>query len=157
MDMSKVMKGDKEVIKGDKESPISKMAHINRGDKKITYTLYPNTQKYIVHTERREPGERPQVEKTKMGTEMVGKYSCDKYKVKITYKDGKSEEGFIWNAKALDNMTIKSEVESKDYKVTMELKDIILKTPAASLFEIPEGYVEAKGFMDLMATEKKAK
>jgi hypothetical protein len=150
MDMSNMMKNEK-------ASPLSKMAHINRGDKKTAYTLYPNTQKYIVHTEQKEIGEKPNVEKTKVGSEMIGKYQTDKFKVKITYKDGKSEEGFIWNAKALDNMTIKSEVESKDYKITMELKDIVLKTPASSLFEIPDGYAEAKGFMDLMATEPKNK
>jgi hypothetical protein len=148
MDMTKMMNNDK-------ASPLSKTTHINRGDKKTAYTLYPNTQKYIVHTEQQKMGEKPNVEKTKVGSEMIGKYQTDKYKVKITYKDGRSEEGFIWNAKALDNMTIKSEVENKDYKITMELKDIVLKTPASSLFEIPAGYTEAKGFMDLMATEPK--
>jgi hypothetical protein len=157
MDMSKMMKGDKEVMKGDKESPLSKMSHINRGDKKIAYTLYPNSLKYIVHAERHEPGEKPTIEKTKIGTEMVGKYNCDKYKIKIINKDGKSEEGLIWNARVLDNMTIKSEMEGKDFKVTMELKDIVLKTPAAALFEIPAGYTEAKGFMDLMSAEPKNK
>jgi hypothetical protein len=150
MDMAKTMKSDK-------PSPISKMVMINRGDKKTGWTLYPNAQKYMVHTEKDEVGEKPNVEKTKVGSEIIGKYKTDKYKVRITYKDGKAEEGFIWNAKALDNMTIKSEVENKDYKVTMELRDIVLVTPADSLFEIPDGYVEAKGFMDLMAAEPKKK
>ena len=150
MDMSKMMKSDK-------PSPLSKMVVLNRGDKKTGYTLYPNAQKYMVHTEKNELGEKPIVEKTKVGSEVIGKYRTDKYKVRITYKDGKVQEGFIWNAKALDNMTIRSEVENKDYKSTTELRDIVLKTSADSLFEIPAGYAEAKGFMDLMAAEPKNK
>ena len=54
-------------------------------------------------------------------------------------------------------MTIKSEVENKDFKMTTELRNIILKTPQASLFEIPVGYAEAKSFMDVMAAEPNKK
>jgi hypothetical protein len=150
MDMSMMMKGGG-------QSPLSKMSVIERGDKKIGYTLYPNTQKYMVHPEKESVDEKPQVEKTKVGSEVIGKYHTDKYKVKITYKDGKVQEGFIWNAQELDGMTIKSEVENKDYKVTTEIKNIVLKTPAASLFEIPEGYSEAKSFMDIMAPDQENK
>ena len=150
MDMSKMMNNDA-------QSPLSKMVMINRGDKKTSYTLYPNTQRYIVHTEKEGAGEKPRIEKTRVGSEVIGKYPTDKYKVRITYKDGKVEEGFIWNVKDLDGMTIRSEVESKEYKVTTELRNIVLKTPPAALFEIPAGYTEAKGFMDLMATEPKSK
>ncbi len=64
------------------------------------------------------------------------------------------DEGSIWNATDLDGMTIKSEVENKDFKITTELKNIVLKTPAASLFEIPEGYTEAKSFMDVMTDRR---
>ncbi len=84
---------------------------------------------------------------------MIGAYLTDKFRVKVIYKDGKVDEGLIWNARKLDGMTIKSEVENKDYRITTELKDIVLKRPAASLFEIPAGYVEAQSFMDLMAAK----
>ena len=79
-----------------------------------------------------------------MGSEVIGKHPTDKYKVRITYKDGKVEEGFIWNAKDLDGMTIRSEVENKDYTVTTDLRNIVLKTPPATLFEIPAGYTEQR-------------
>lgn len=150
MDMSKKMKGDT-------QSPLSKMATISRGDKKVSYTLYPNKQRFLVHTVKDELDEKPKVEKTKVGSEMIGNHPTDKYKVRITNKDGRSEEGFIWNAKDLDGMTIKSEVENKDFKITTELRDIILKTPSASLFEIPEGYTESKSFMELMMKEPNKK
>jgi hypothetical protein len=146
MDMSGMMKGAP-------QSPLSKVVMIGRGDKNISYTLYPNSQKYMVHKEKAEIGEKPQVEKTKVGSEVVNKHPTDKFKVRISYKDGRVEEGFIWNARDLDGMTIKSEVENKDFKITTELRNIILKTPRASLFEIPDGYAEAKSFTDLMASE----
>jgi hypothetical protein len=148
MDMSRMMKGDA-------QSPLSKMVIIERGDKKTSYTLYPNPKRYMVHRETEEVGERPQVEKTKVGSEIIGKHQTDKFKVRIIYKNGKVEEGFIWNARDLIGMTIKSEIENKDYKVTTELRNIILKTPHASLFEIPAGYTEAKSFMDVMAADPK--
>jgi hypothetical protein len=150
MDMSKMMKGDT-------KSPLSKTVMIQRGDKKTGYTLYPNNQRYMVHTEKDERGEKPRVEKTKVGDERINSHPTEKFKVKITYKDGKVQEGFIWNATDLSGMTIKSEVENKEYKMTTELKNIVLQTPRASLFEIPAGYTEAKGFMELMAAEPKSK
>jgi hypothetical protein len=150
MDMSKMMKGDT-------QSPFSKMVMIERGDKKTGYTLYPLNQRYLVHTETEAADEKPTVEKTKVGSEVVNKHPTDKFKVKITYQDGRVEEGFIWNARDLDGMTIRSEVENKDYKVTTELRHIVLKTPPATLFEIPAGYTEAKGPMDVMAADPKNK
>jgi hypothetical protein len=150
MDMSRMMKGDA-------QSTLSKMVIIERGDKKTSYTLYPNSKRYLVHRETEEVGEKPQVEKTKVGSEIIGKHQTDKFKVRIIYKNEKVEEGFIWNARDLNGMTIKSEIENKDYKVTTELRNIILKTPRASLFEIPAGYTEAKSFMDVMAADPKNK
>ncbi len=150
MDMSKMMKGDR-----DNQSPISKMVMINRGDRKTGYTLYPNTQKYIVHTEKQkqEFEERPRVEKVRVGSEVIDRHPTDKFSVKITYHDGRSEEGFIWNAKDLGGMTIRSEVENQDFRITTELRNIILKTPPPGLFEIPAGFTEAQGFMDVMGAQ----
>jgi len=150
MDMSKMNKGDS-------TSLLSKMVMINRGDKKTSYTLYPNAQRYMVRGETEATEEKPKVEKTLVGSEVIATHPTDKFKVRIIYKDGRVEEGFIWNAKDLDGMTIRSEVENMDYKVTTEVRNITLKTPAAALFEIPAGYTEAKGYMDLMPTEPKNK
>jgi len=82
----------------------------------------------MVNTEATEQGEKPKVEKTKVGSEKIDGHPCDKYKVVITYKSEKPQEGFIWNARDLGGMTIKSEVENKDFKMTTELKNIVLKS-----------------------------
>jgi hypothetical protein len=150
VDMSKMNKGAS-------NSPLSKMIMINRGDKKTSYTLYPNAQRYMVHAETESTEEKPKVEKTRVGSEVIAAHPTDKFKVRIIYKDGRVEEGFIWNAKDLEGMTIRSEVENADYKVTTEVRNIVLKTPAASLFEIPAGYTEAKGYLDLVPAEPKNK
>jgi hypothetical protein len=150
MDMS-------EMTDGAQQSPINKVVTIVRGDQKVSYTLYPDSQKYMVHKEMAQIGEKPLVEKTKVGSDVVNKHPTDKFKVRITYKDGRVEEGFIWNARDLDGMTIKSEVENKDFKITTQLRHIILKTPHASLFEIPDGYAEATSYMDLLPTEQNKK
>ena len=150
MDLSKVNKQDS-------ASPLSKMVVISRGDQKVSYTLYPNSRRYMVHTQTEAIQEKPKVEKTKVGRERIGRHLTDKYRVRITYRDGRIEEGYIWNAEDLNNMTIRSEVENKDHKVTTELRNIVLQTPPAALFEIPAGYSEARGYMDLMATEPKGK
>jgi hypothetical protein len=150
MDMSKMTKGDA-------QSPLSKMVMIQRGDKKTAFTLYPNSQRYTVNADKADPGERPRVEKTKIGTETIDGHPTEKFKVKVTSKNGRVQEGFMWNATDLDGMTIKSEVENKDYRTTMEVKNIMLHSPRATVFEIPAGYTEAKGIMDLMTTEPKNK
>ena len=156
MDMTKMMEASG--AKDSAQSPMSRMTMLNRGDKKTGYTLYPNVQKFIVHTDTEDPqGEKPKVEKTKVGTETIDGHPCDKFKVVITYKSEKPQEGFIWNAKDLGGMTIKSEVENKDFKMTTELKKIVLKSSPASVFEIPQGYTEAKSFIDVVMSGKENK
>lgn len=148
MDLTRTMKGDS-------QSPLSKMVVIGRGDLRTSYTLYPNSQRYMVHTGEEATEEKPKVEKKKVGSELIAGHPTEKFKVRISYKNGKVEEGFIWNATDLGGMTVRSEVENNDFKITTEVRNIVLKSSPGSLFEIPAGYAEAKGFMDLMTAEPK--
>ncbi len=152
MDMSTMSRGSQ-----DMPPALSKMSTIHLGDKKISYTLYPNSRKYMTHTHAEgngSPQEKPHVQRTKVGSEVIDGHPTDKYKVTITYNNGRNEEGFFWNARDLDDMTIRSELESKDSRVMTDLRNISLKRPAAALFEVPAGYTEAQGFMDLMQDTK---
>jgi hypothetical protein len=135
---------------GASQSTLSRMVIINRGDRKTGYTLYPNVRRYLVHTIEEQARTKPRVEKVHIGRELVAGHPTDKFRVSIAYQDGRHEEGLIWNARDLDGMTIRSEVENKDDRVTAELEKIVLRTPPAHLFEIPAGFTEAQGFMDLM-------
>jgi hypothetical protein len=148
MDMTKMMEASGAQNAG--QMPMSRMTMLNRGDKKVSYSLYPSVQKYIVHTEVEQQDEKPKVEKTKVGSETIDGHPCDKFKVVITSKSEKPQEGFIWNARDLGGMTIRSQVENNDFKITTDLKNIVLKSSPASVFEIPAGYTEAKNFMEIM-------
>ena len=151
MDLSKMAKGQQGM-----PPELSRMVVISRGDKQADYTLYPNKKRYITRLEtEKEKEDEPKIEKTKVGSETIDGHPTDKFKVRIIHKDDKVYEGFMWNARDLDGMTIKTETENNDFKMTTELKHIVLKRPDASLFEIPSGYTEAKDFMELMTPEKK--
>jgi hypothetical protein len=146
MDTSKMTRGQQGM-----PPDLSRMIMINRGDKDVVYTLYPNKKKYIMHNEKEaDKGEEPKIEKTKVGSEVIDGHPTDKFRVKITNKHGKVDEGYEWNAKDLDGMTIKTETENNDFKVVMEIKNVVLKRPDNALFEIPTGYTESKDMMDLM-------
>ena len=92
--------------------------------------------------------------KTKVGSETIDGHPTEKFKIKITYKNAKTQQGYIWNATDLDGMTIKSEIEDEAMKYTSQFTNIVLKTPPKNLFSIPTGFTEASGFMELMVEEK---
>ncbi len=131
---------------------MSKMIVLQRGDQKLSYTLYPNAKKFMKRAENTagKQGDAPRVVKVKVGSEAIDKHPSDKYKVTITSSDGLVQEGYIWNARDLDNMTIRSEIENNDMRTTTEFRNIVLQTPPAILFEVPADYTETQNIMDLM-------
>jgi hypothetical protein len=132
-------------------SAMSKMTMLLRGDQKLSYTLYPNAKKFMKRTEQ--PGKRgdaPKIEKVKVGSEVIDKHPSDKYKVTITSSDGMVQKGYIWTARDLDNMTIRSDIENNDMRTVTEFKNIMLAPPAAALFEVPADYTETQSVMDMM-------
>ena len=138
---------------------IRNMIMIHRGDQKKTYSLYPNKKKYVVSEETDEgyydsDEDKPDMKKTFVGNEVVDGHPTEKYQISISYKDEGIQEGYIWNATDLDNMTIKSEIDTPNAKVTTLLKNIKLATPAADLFEIPADFTETDNFMELIMQEK---
>jgi hypothetical protein len=149
MDTSKMTRGQQGM-----PPDLSRMIMINRGDRNVAYTLYPGKKKYITHNEKEtDKGEEPKIEKTKVGSEVIDGHPTDKFRVIITNKRGKVDEGYEWNAKDLDGMTIRTETENNDFKIVMEIKNVVLKRPDNSLFEIPADYTESKDFMDLMTPD----
>jgi len=146
MDMSAMAQG------ATMPSAMSKMTILQRGDQKLSYTLYPNAKKFMKHAEQT-PGKlegAPKVEKVKVGSEVIDRHPSDKYRVTITSTDGLVQEGYIWSARDLDNMTIRSEIEHNDVRITTEIRSIVLAPPPATLFEVPTDYTETESIMDLM-------
>lgn len=152
IDMTKALSA-----KGNVPPGFGKNIFIVRPDKKLSYILYPDKNKYIEQEEIKgieEKEELPKIEKRKVGTETVDGHPCDKYEIKITYKDGKSEGGLLWEATDLDRFIIKSEMENADAKTVIEMKNVKLGSPSITLFEVPQGYVKASGMMEIMMDEK---
>lgn len=146
VDMAKALKA-----KGGEMPPgLGKNVFITRPDLKLDYILYPEKNKYMELTIKEEAeGERPKIEKKKIGSETIDGHPCDKYQVKITYKDGNTEEGYLWEAKDIDRFVIRAEMENKDAKTVVEMKNIRLGSPPRNLFEVPQGYVKAANMMEI--------
>jgi hypothetical protein len=118
---------------------------IVRYDKGVSWTLMPGNH-YIetpideradLLSSLRDPNAK--VNKQDLGPETVGSYPCEKYKVDVT-GGGHTLSGWIWVAKAkdLDGFIVKSQDAASKQSVT--LSDVQLKTPVASLFDLPPGY-----------------
>lgn len=134
---------------------IRHMIMIHRGDQKKTYSIYPARKKYIISEETDDgyyqgTDEKPDIQKTFVGNEVVDGHPTKKYKVSISYRNEGVQEGFIWNATDLDDMTIQTVIETPQAKVTTLLKNVVLATPAADLFEIPADYSETNNYMELI-------
>lgn len=151
LDMTEAMK------EADKDAPVllRRWTFIEREKEKKSYTLYPEMKKYLEAELTPSEVERPKITKERLGEETVDGKRCVKYRVAITEKDGSSHTGLIWEARDLADFVIRSEFEEKDYKHVMELKNLKLVTPQASLFQIPGDYVKAANFMELFAEERK--
>ena len=142
------------MIQGESMPPaFSQMVTIHLGDEKQAYILFPNVKKYMVNEDVEQPFEADyNVTRTEVGQEVIDGHPTIKYKVQVTFEgeDASPQEGFVWRATDLGNMMIKSEIENETARFSTILKDIVLKTPSEALFQVPDGYVESKNFMEIV-------
>ena len=115
--------------------------------------MYPDKNKYLEIALKEGKGDMPKVEKKKVGEEKIDGHPCDKFQVKITYKDGAVDEGYLWEANDLDRFVIRAEMENKEAKTVVEMKNIKLVSPPRDLFEAPQGYKKMSGMMELFMEE----
>jgi hypothetical protein len=131
----------------------SQMVTIHLGDENRAYTLFPNVKKFMVNEDVEQPFESDyKITRTEVGKEVVDGHPTIKYKVQVTFEgdDVSPQEGFVWRATDLGDMMIKSEMENETVRFSTVLKDIVLKTPSEALFQVPDGYVESKNFMEIV-------
>jgi hypothetical protein len=133
-----------------------KTAAISRGKSKKNYTLYPDLKKYMEHevVEAERGAKEPKITKKKVGEEVIDGRKCDKYQVEVTASDGTTFQGYIWEPKEIKDFIVKSEFEDREFKQTMELRNLKLVTPPPPLFEIPKDYTLAASFLDLMGEKR---
>jgi len=131
----------------------SRMVTIHLGDEKLGYMLFPNVKKYMVNEDVEQPYEVDyDVKREEVGKEVIDGHPTIKYRVQVIFEgdDVTPQEGFVWRATDLGDMMIKSEMENETVQFSTILKNIVLKSPADALFEVPEGFVESKNFMEIV-------
>jgi len=131
-----------EKFRSNRLSDIDKLSVIVKKEEKKGYLLYPAENKYIelnlVESDFKEIG----LAKEFIGEDKIDGQQCNKYKVRVTYGDGWIQDGFIWEAKNLNGLVVKVDLNDKDARIIMELKDVSFKTPTVAIFEVPEGYTK---------------
>ncbi len=130
----------------------SKMGAIFIGKEDTSYMLFHGPKKYSVQKEKQgKAGLKPKIDREKAGEETVGGHPSVKYKVTVTdADDGSVHHGYIWEAKDLGGFVVRTEFEEQGSKSITEFKNIVLKSPAAELFNVPKDYTKTGGMMDMM-------
>ena len=131
-------------VRIEKEEKGKQSITIMRLDRKAVYVLMPAQKTYLDmgglgegSMEMASSMEGAKVEREPLGTEQVGAYHCDKYRVQTTY-EGHVYTGLEWDAKELDGFPVKQADEKG--KWSKEYQNVHLGPQDPSLFEIPADY-----------------
>ena len=99
-----------------------------------------------------EKEEPPVVTKEKIGEEKFDNHPCIIFKITVTYNDGNVITGKVWEATDYGDVKpyLKIIVDDPEGEIKVELHNLKIAVPAASWFEIPEGYQKIDSYMELM-------
>jgi hypothetical protein len=121
--------------------------HIMRPDKKLVWIILPQQKAYMEMPISQEAQqkmmtltEKQKAKMTKVGTETIDGYNCDKYETTMDHQ-GKPMKVYTWIA---TDLGIPIKIVSQDGSFSMEYKDIKTGQVADSLFEAPQGYQKMK-------------
>lgn len=119
-----------------------KSISIMRFDRKVMWVVMPEQKMYMEMGGFSTPDiaafqKGAKMQRESLGTEQVGSYHCDKYRVRATL-EGKEYVSLEWDAKELNGFPVKR-VDEKGHWST-EYQNVRLGAQDPSLFEIPSGY-----------------
>jgi hypothetical protein len=131
-----------DAVRTEGESKGKKTISILRLDKKVIWNLMPDQKMYMElpfmgSADVASMAKDATIEKEPLGSEQVGAYHCDKYRVKATY-EGKVYTSVEWDAKELNGFAVKKGDEKGAW--TIEYQNVHLGPQDPSLFELPVGY-----------------
>ena len=120
---------------------------INRMDQNVTWLLYPSLKQYMKISgdqfDNQTGGDMDVITYKKVATETLYGFVSDKYEVTIKNSDGNNGTGFFWLTRVgillQMEMTITTD-DGKQEKILMFLRDLVVATQPAFLFEIPGDY-----------------
>lgn len=150
---SKVYSTEK-AVRIEKEERGKQSITIMRLDQKQVWILNPAQKTYIdmggmgaAGTEMASDMAGAKVEREPLGSEQIGAYHCEKFRVKATYK-GQTYTSIEWDAKELGGFLVKQADEKGTW--SKEYQNVKLGPQDPSLFEIPSGYqkIDLAGMMN---------
>lgn len=117
---------------------------IVRLDRKVMWVLFPAEKAYMemsdigsAISELSAEAAGVKTDREPMGSEQLGAYHCDKYRVQIAY-EGKVYTHIEWDARELHGFPVKK--QSVDGNWSTEYQNIRPGPQDSSLFELPDGY-----------------
>ena len=140
---SKVYSSEKAVRieKEEKGKPSITIMHL---DRKAVWVLNPEQKTYMdmggigqAGMEMASSMEGAKVQRDPLGSEQVGAYYCDKFRVQTTY-EGHVYTSIEWDAKELNGFPVKQADEKGSW--SKEYQNVKLGPQDPSLFEVPPGY-----------------
>jgi hypothetical protein len=131
-----------DAVRTEGERKGKKTISIVRLDKKAIWNLMPNQKMYMElpfmgSADVASMAKDATIEKEPLGSEQVGAYHCDKYRVKATF-EGKVYTSIEWEAKELNGFAVKKGDEKGAW--TIEYQNVHLGPQDPSLFEVPADY-----------------
>ena len=121
--------------------------HILRPDKKVVWIIVPQQKSYLEMPLTQEAQQKmmpiteaQKAKMTKVGTETINGYACDKYETTMSHQ-GKSMKVFTWVA---TDLGVPIKIVSEDGSFSIEYKDIKPGQVADSMFEVPQDYKKMK-------------
>lgn len=138
-----------------------------KGEKSITIVLLDRNEIYTLQSARKTNIQVPyvddsgggdaefagflegaDVQRESLGVGQIGQYHCDRYLVKITYKNHVFTR-IEWAAKELDGFVVRREGQQGEW--SSEYSNVQLGPQDPSLFEIPQGYTTIRYSKDWTA------
>jgi hypothetical protein len=131
-----------DAVRTEGERKGKKTISIMRLDKKVIWNLMPDQKMYtelpfMGSADVASMAKDATTEKDPLGSEQVGAYHCDKYRVKATF-EGKVYTSIEWDAKELNGFAVKKGDEKGAW--TTEYQNVRLGPQDPSLFEVPANY-----------------
>jgi hypothetical protein len=128
-------------LAGFKAAGMDKVSTILRPEKESVLLLYPSVQSYVElpmsAEERADLKRKFQVRKTRLGSEKIGKYKCDKVKVVISSEQGQAQQALVWYARKLKSFPLRIQMDQEEMTVVMQFRDVKLTKPKAQRFVAP--------------------
>jgi len=117
---------------------------ILRPDQKAVWVLTPASKTYMdmgglgeASMDLAKSAEGAKIERQPLGSEQIGAYRCDKYRVQATL-EGRVYTSLEWDAKELDGFPVKQAGEKGEW--SKEYSNVRLGPQNPSLFELPADY-----------------